>query len=170
MKRTEPLGRLPAIYGEPVRLEIRRGLADRHGDVHAGAFLRRRRIAFDAELAADPDEFARIFVHEIFHFVWLRLGNPLRHSYERLLREELAKRARGELGWSAEWRKRALAPHAAGARTRPWREYACESFCDSAAWLFSGVAVHSEYTLAPRFRRGRRQWFQDSGLCDGISI
>src|ERR1022692_3638234 len=85
--------------------------------VHAGAFIRERRIAFDAELAADPQEFARIFVHEIFHFVWLRLGNARRWSYEALLREEMRGRARGELGWSAEWRKRALAARDAGRRT-----------------------------------------------------
>src|SRR5271154_5570782 len=99
------LHRLPAITGRPVRLEIRHGLRDRRGDVHAGSFLRERRIAFDAALAGDPAEFARIFVHEVFHFVWLRLGNTLRWSFEALLREELRSGARGDLGWSAEWRK-----------------------------------------------------------------
>jgi hypothetical protein len=163
-------GGLPHLEGRPIRLEISRELADRRGAVHAGAFIRERRIAFDAELAADPREFARIFVHEIFHFVWLRLGNPRRWSYEALLREELRSRARGELGWSAEWRKRALAARDAGRRTRHWREYVCESFCDTAAWMFSGVPAHREYTLARRFCRRRRQWFQESDVTGRISI
>ena len=163
-------GGLPHLEGRPIRLEISRELADRRGAVHAGAFIRERRIAFDAELAADPREFARIFVHEIFHFVWLRLGNPRRWSYEALLREELRSRARGELGWSAEWRKRALAARDAGRRTRHWREYVCESFCDTAAWLYSGVRAHREYTLARRFRERRRRWFEQSNLNGRISI
>jgi len=169
-KRGESKGHLPPIQGEPVKLEMRRGLFDRHGEVHAGAFIRERRIAFDAELAADPQEFARVFVHELFHFVWLRLGNPRRWSYESLLREELGRGARGELGWSAEWRKRALGPREAASRTRLWREYACESFCDTAAWNFSGVAAHGEYTLARRYRERRRQWFEESGVSKRISI
>jgi hypothetical protein len=156
--------------GRPVRLEIRRELADRRGPVHAGAFIRERRIVFDADLATDPHEFARIFVHEIFHFAWLRLGNSRRWSYEGLLREEMSGRARGELGWSAEWRKRALASRDPSHRTRRWREYVCESFCDTAAWMFSGVAAHSEYTLAGRFRKRRRQWFQEFDVTKRISI
>jgi hypothetical protein len=163
-------GHLPPIEGDPVRLEVRQELADRCGAVHAGAFIRERRIAFDAELAADPQEFARIFVHEIFHFVWLRLGNPRRWSYGALLREEMRGRARGELGWSAEWRKRALTGNDGRRRTRRWREYVCESFCDTAAWMFSGVPVHREYTLARRFCERRRKWFQESHVSDRISI
>lgn len=161
---------LPHIDGRPIRLEIRRELADGRGPVHAGALLRERRIVFDAELAADPHEFARIFVHEIFHFAWLRLGNPRRWSYEALLRDELRGRARGELGWSAEWRKRALDAHDPGRRTRRWRDYVCESFCDTAAWIFAGVPAHREYTLARRFRARRRQWFDKSDVSNGISI
>ncbi len=53
-------------------------------------------------------EFPRIFVHEVAHFIWLRLGNPARLRYEDLVRAEIAAGARGELGWSAEWRKDAL--------------------------------------------------------------
>ena len=164
------MGRFPQMDGQPIRLEIRRALADRRGAVHAGAFIRERRIAFDAKLAANRREFDRIFVHEIFHFVWLRLGNPRRWSYEALLREELRGRARGELGWSAEWRKHALAARDAARRTRPWREYVCESFCDTAAWMFSGVSAHPEYTLAGRFRERRRQWFHQSDVSNRISI
>jgi len=164
------LPRLPAIRGRAVRLEIRRALADRRGPVHAGAFLRERRIAFDAELAADRREFARIFVHELFHFVWARLGNPRRWSYEAILRGELRDHARGELGWSAEWRKQALCARDATGRTRRWREYVCESFCDTAAWLLSGVRTHPEYTLAERFRSRRQEWFVNSDVTERISI
>jgi hypothetical protein len=168
---TNELGRhLPRMEGRPVRLEIRRELADRRGAVHAGAFIRERRIVFDAELAANRQEFARIFVHEIFHFVWLRLGNPRRWWYEALLREEMRSGARGELGWSAEWRKRALPAREAGRRGRHWREYVCESFCDTAAWMFSSVPTHPEYTLARRFRERRRMWFQQSDVSNRISI
>ena len=169
-KFAKMLRRLPAVIGRPVRLEIHRDLRDRGGEVYAGAFLRERRIAFDASIARDRAEFARVFVHEVFHFVWLRLGNARRWSFEALLREELLGRARGDLGWSAEWRKRALQPEDPERRTRRWREYVCESFCDTAAWLFSGVHAHREYTLARRFRERRRRWFEQSNLNGKISI
>ena len=68
---------------------------------------------------------------------------------------------RGELGWSAEWRKDALGADDVAGRTRRWREYCCESFCDTAAWLYSGVERHEEFTLGERWRRGRRAWFAD---------
>ena len=164
------LPRIPRISGRTVRLEIRRALADRRGPVHAGAFLRERRIAFDAELSANQREFARIFVHELFHFVWARLGNPRRWAWEAILRQELCGHARGELGWSAEWRKHALAAQDVAGRTRRWREYVCESFCDTAAWLLSGVRAHPEFTLAERFRERRRTWFIKSDVTKRISI
>jgi hypothetical protein len=164
------LARLPPLDGRPVHLEVRRNLTHRGGAVHAGALLRERRIVFDAELPADPREFARIFVHELFHFAWLRLGNACRRSYEDLLRSELASHARGELGWSAEWRKCALHSGDADTRDRRWREYVCESFCDTAAWLYSGAGPHAEHTLARRFRERRRQWFAQSTVNQRISI
>ena len=149
------LDRLPPLRGAPIRIERVPGLRDRRGAVHAGSFLRERRIAFNCSRA----EFPRIFVHEVFHFVWLRAGNPLRRSWERLLKAEIDAVARGELGWSAEWRKRDLGKRDIGRRTRSWREYCCESFCDSAAWSYSGVSRHEEFTLATRFCAGRREWF-----------
>lgn len=130
-----------------------RGLRDRRGPVHAGSFLRERRIAFDCTRA----EFPRILIHELFHFAWLRLGNPLRRDFENLLR---ADRCPGELGWSAEWRKRALSKQDPRARTRRWREYCCESFCDTAAWIYSGVASHPEFSLCRKSRAARREWFR----------
>jgi hypothetical protein len=149
------LRRLPPLTGAPIRIESLPGLHDRRGPVHAGSFLRQRRIAFNCTQA----EFPRVFAHELFHFVWLRAGNPLRRSWEALLNAELAAHARGELGWSAAWRKEALATSDRRRRDRRWREYCCESFCDTAAWLYSGVSRHPEFTLAARFRARRRLWF-----------
>ena len=100
MSRARPvLSRLPRlVITSPIRVQWHPGLRDGHGPVHAGSFLRERRIAFDCR----RDEFARVFVHEVFHFAWLRLGNPRRRSFEALLSGEWEARARGELGWSAE--------------------------------------------------------------------
>ena len=152
------LRRLPPLAGPPIRLETVRGLRDRRGAVHGGAFLRERRIAFDCVRA----EFPRIFVHELFHFVWLRAGNPARLAYEELLLAERSLDRRGELGWSAEWRKHELCARDLGRRTRRWREYCCESFCDTAAWMYSGLRRHPEFTLTAEPRRARRMWFRDA--------
>jgi hypothetical protein len=147
---------MPPLGGLPVRIEASRGLRDRRGPVHAGSFLRQRRIVFDCTRA----EFPRIFAHEVAHFLWLRLGNPARRSYEELVRAEIAARVRGELGWSAEWRKNAIRAEDAAGRSRRWREYCCESFCDTAAWLYSGVERHEEFTLGRVARHARREWFR----------
>jgi hypothetical protein len=149
------LQRMPEVEGAEIRLHAVAGLKDARGPVHAAAFLRERRIAFDCAAA----EFPRIFVHELFHFVWTRAGNGRRWRYEALLRAERRGGARGELGWSAEWRKRALGAAEVRDRERRWREYCCESFCDTAAWLYSGTARHPEFTLARRWRRARADWF-----------
>ncbi len=149
------LRRLPPLSGAPIRLFPADGLRDGSRALHAAAFLRERSIGFNCP----ANEFPRVFVHELFHFVWLRLGNPRRSSYEALLRQERNARARGELGWSAEWRKIKLADHDAHSRSRLWREYCCESFCDTAAWLYSGIQKHAEFTLARRYRQRRQAWF-----------
>jgi hypothetical protein len=150
------LERLPQLSGAPVRVHSARGLCDRYGPVHAGSFLRERRIALDCSRA----EFPRIFIHELFHFVWMRAGNATRRSFERLLAGECRARVRGELGWSAEWRKVELTSSDIRSRNRRWREYCCESFCDTAAWLYSGLARHAEFTLGARQSRIRRIWFR----------
>ena len=159
------LRRLPPLSGASIAVERAPALRDRRGAVHAGAFLRERRIALDCT----AHEFPRIFVHELFHFVWLRAGNPARRSFERLLAAERRAGVRGELGWSAEWRKLALAPADFRIRSRRWRDYCCESFCDTASWLYSGLRAHPEFTLAARFRTRRRAWFASFGA-RGLSI
>ena len=162
---------IPRVAGRPVRIEFRRTVVDVFGaPAHAATYLRKRRMVIEQTLMADRDEFARIFVHELFHFVWLRLSNGKRLSYEELLAKELRRGARGELGWSAQWRKRKLSLRHASERTRRWREYCCESFCDTAAWRYAGVSRHSEFTLATDARERRRRWFTRTGLDGGISI
>ena len=115
----------------------------------------------DDELRRSRGELERIVLHELFHFVWVRLGNPARSSWEDLVRRQIREGARGELGWSAEGRLRRLRPADASRRTRRWREYVCESFCDAAAWVFGRLRRHAEFTLDPRFRADRKQWFSE---------
>jgi hypothetical protein len=164
---------LPPLAGRPIRVELRRSL----GPHLAATSIPRRLILIDSQTLQVPGDFERILVHEIFHFAWRRLSNRTRWSWEDLLRSEFRARATGELGWSAEWRKeklkiklkiklarpdreQILSPPAVLPRTPAWRRYACESFCDSAAWLFSGLPDHDEFTLAPRFRLRRARWFR----------
>jgi len=161
--------RLPPAAGDPIRIRFVHDLS-RHGPIHAGSLVRERRILLETSLASNPDEFARVFVHELYHFVWLRLGNPRRWSYERLVAHEIAAGAMGELGWSAEWRKQSLAASDRRRRTRRWRDYVCESFCDSAAWLYAGVRRHPEFTLSARFRPDRRDWFAGAVASNKISV
>lgn len=148
-------------------LEWRRGLRANGGrlehgpgpgaEVHAASFVRARRLVLDADLRRRREELARIVIHELFHFVWLRLGNPLRDSWGRLIGTQCGP---GELGWSAEWRKERLRAQGFPAGSRLWREYACESFCDTAAWIYCGLERHEEFTLPRLERAGRRGWFQ----------
>lgn len=146
---------LPPLLGRPIRVEIRPSL----GAHFAGASIPRRLILLDAGVFARRGEFERILIHELFHFAWVRLSNQQRRGWEEVLERELRRNITGELGWSAEWRKDKLTRTDALRRTPRWRRYACESFCDTAAWLFAGLSTHDEFTLAPRMRRLRRQWF-----------
>lgn len=148
----------PALTADRRRLYSNRPYGQ---PVYAGSFIRKRQIVLDRELERRPRELARILVHELFHFAWVKLGNPARRSYEALLRAEWKKRARGELGWSAESRKREiLSGSERSGRSTAWRDYLCESFCDTAAWIYSGVHRHPEYTLAARHRDRRAEWFR----------
>jgi len=127
----------------------------------AGASIPRRLILLDKSVLARRGEFERILIHELFHFAWVRLSNQQRVAWEQLLARELREQVKGELGWSDEWRKELLTLTDSRLRTPKWRRYACESFCDSAAWLFAGLRTHDEFTLATASRRLRRSWFTE---------
>jgi hypothetical protein len=166
---------LPPLAGRPIRVELRASL----GPHVAATHIPRRVILLDAGLLDtkvrdQPGEFERILVHEIFHFAWVRLSNQTRRSWEGVLAAELRGRVRGELGWSAEWRKNKLQSDRLGRsdmrrRTPAWRRYVCESFCDTSAWLCAGLRSHDEYTLAAGPRRVRRRWFAEH-LLDGRPV
>lgn len=174
------LGLVLRLRGRPLRVRFLPDLRADRGqlrsggakgqEVLAGSFVVRREIVLESELATRPTELARVLLHELFHFVWLHAGNPLRRSYELLLQAEMQRGARGELGWSAESRKQALVPADVRRRTRRWREYTCESFCDTAAWLYAGLRKHEEFTLAPRFRCARREWLTRALASRDLSV
>lgn len=129
--------------------------------MYAGTFIRKREIVLETALLASPRMLRLIVVHEIFHFVWMRLANSLRKQFADLLFHELERRAPGELGESAGVRKSLLGAQGAFSPTSQlWRDYVCESFCDTAAWLYAGVERHRSFTLAARWRRLRKSWFQ----------
>ena len=156
---------LPPLSGRPIRVELRASL----GPHLAATHIPRRVILLDAglletKLPEQAGEFERILVHEIFHFAWVRLSNQTRRSWEDVLATELAGRAPGELGWSAEWRKDKLTQADVRGRKPAWRRYVCESFCDTSAWLCAGLRAHDEYTLAAGPRRIRRGWFAEHVL------
>ena len=99
-------------------------------------------------------------IHELFHFVWVRLSNLKRRTWEMILTKEMHFAAQGELGWSAEWRKAKLKAVDVEQRKQVWRTYVCESFCDTAAWLYASLRRHDEFTLALPARRTRKTWFR----------
>jgi hypothetical protein len=171
----------PLVHGQPIEItflpdlkaqrgELRSGESGRGREVHAGSFLRQRRIVLDTALRTQPRELRRILTHELFHFVWLRLGNPRRAAWEALVWQEVSGGVPGELGWSAELLKEKLSAADRGKRSRMWREYVCESFCDSAAWVFGRHGRHGEFTLPVSARRVRRRWFAAMGLTVEISL
>jgi hypothetical protein len=146
---------LPILSGRSIRVAVRASL----GAHIAASSIPGRRIYLDSSVFSRRGEFERILTHELFHFCWVRLSNAKRRAWEQVLAREIAARARGELGWSAEWRKKALLRGDALLRTPRWRRYACESFCDTAAWIYSGLHAHDEFTLTARARAARRKWF-----------
>jgi hypothetical protein len=171
----------PEVNGRPIEITFAPALRAHRGkllsgkpgpgkQVHAASLIRQRRIVLDAALRKKPAELKRILIHELFHFAWVRLGNPVRRSFEDLLRKEVGERARGELGWSAEHLKVALRRQDCVLRTRRWREYVCESFCDTAAWRLGGVSRHEEFTLPAGSRRHRGAWFERTRLTSRISV
>jgi hypothetical protein len=126
-------------------------------EVYAAAMVKKRELFLDSSLLDHAPELIRIFAHEVFHFVWGRIGNETRRSWEALIRAERRRRMTGELGWSAQLYKNKLAIDSG----RVWRDYLCESFCDTAGWYFSGVQTHDEFTLPVTARRKRARWFAE---------
>jgi len=162
--------RVPALRPSPIRVRFLPELSVSYGKlrsrkaggtlVHGASYPKRREMVLDAALFENRREFARILVHEVFHFAWPRLSNAVRRSFEELLDSEFRRGARGELGWPSELVKRRLSAEDVDGRSRRWREYACESFCDTAAWLYSGLRTHPEWTLGTQYRLRRAAWFQ----------
>lgn len=152
---------MPVLVGDPVSIKILPRLTAHRGKllsgspqrgvpVHAATFIRRREIVLETELTRKLGVLRLITVHEIFHFVWARLGNSARRAWAALLEAEAAARARGELGESSSVKK---SRECTG-------DYICESFCDTAAWLYAGVRRSPHFTLAPRWSARRRAWFE----------
>jgi hypothetical protein len=138
--------------------------------VYAGSFLRQRKIVLDELMLRTPRVLERIFVHEVFHFAWSKLGAKLRSSYEQLLVAEFEVGVEGELGWSAESLKQQLTASDREKRTRRWKDYVCESFCDTAGWLFGSATRYSEMTLGRAERDLRRRWFREHVVDRPLSI
>jgi len=76
----------------------------------------------------------------------------------------------GELGWSAESRKQALRAAERLRRSRRWREYVCESFCDLGGLGLRRSAFSRGFTLMLRYRHARRAWFRRALATRGDSI
>lgn len=170
LRWSDLLGGLPQLTGRPIcvrdraRLKAHRGKLlwgyPEHGiPVYAACFLPQRQIVLQTELLAQPPRFRLILVHELFHFVWTRLGNRRRAEFSGVLAREQRARARGELGESSNLKKERLETTDCLQNSRAWRDYVCESFCDTAAWLYSGTRRDAAFTLAPRWRDRRAQWF-----------
>lgn len=173
IRSSRPLNRLliglPELSGSPIyvrtlpQLTASRGrLLSRHPNtgkaVHAASFIHERRIVLDSALLRSPRTFQLILTHEIFHFVWARLGNAKREEFAQLLEREFASRANGELGESAALKKSA---HPIPG-TRAWREYVCESFCDTAALVCVRTRAQLACTLGNRWTNFRRVWFEST--------
>ncbi len=136
------------------------GFPDLGTAIHAAAFIRQRRIVLESTLLRRPDMLRLILIHEVFHFVWVRLDNRSRREFAALLRREIKAGARGELGESAAVRKAALRSQGhLHPRSKSWPDYVCESFCDTAAWFYSGSPVSLEFKVARKWAILRRQWF-----------
>jgi hypothetical protein len=170
---TRILAGLPPFAGNPISLSFQPQLTAYRGgllsgspqlgvEVHAAAFIRRRQIVMENALLRNPDTLRLILTHEIFHFVWARLGNSPRREYADILARELRAGARGELGESAGIKKDALGKlpfDSELSKSDRWRDYVCESFCDTAAYFYSESLGHAEFQLAARWRQIRRRWF-----------
>jgi hypothetical protein len=172
--------RLPELRGREIDVRYRPRLTawkgqllskSHKGDaVYAGCFLRKRQIVLDDGMLRTPRVLERIFVHEVFHFVWSRLGARLRDSWHEVIDAEILRGANGELGWSAESMKLSVTDEDRINRSRRWKDYICESFCDTAGWYFGTASRYSEMTLGPRERALRRTWIREHLLVRPLTI
>ena len=172
--------RLPQLRGRTIDVCYRPELTAWRGQllsrshkgdaVYAGSFLRKRRIVLDEHMRKTPRLLERIFIHEVFHFIWSRLSVPVRESYEALIDREIERGATGELGWSAESMKLKLQDGDREERNRRWKDYLCESFCDSGGWCFGSAKQYAENTLPREYRALRRQWLRANLLDRSLSI
>lgn len=124
------------------------------------SFIRERRIVLASYLRDKKAEHDRVLLHELFHFVWVRLGNPARREYERIIRAEYQAGVGGELGWPSLEAKTRLRTGPKDRNDPLWRDYLCESFCDSAAWLMLERPRSNNVTLPPRSRQPRVRWLE----------
>ena len=163
---------LPSLRGDSIEVSVQTALVAHRGllvggpsvrgsAVYAAAFLPERKIVLEAALLAAPAAFRSILIHELFHFVWRRLSNAARCDFNGLLLQEREKRARGELGESSGVGKALLERAGSSGCARIWRDYVCESFCDTAAWVYRRAEDSGGVcTLAKRWRNRRRAWFE----------
>ena len=167
------LNGLPGLCGRPIAISVSPSLTVHRGKlvsgrpgcgtpVYAASYIRKRKIVLENDLLRRGKTLRLILVHELFHFVWPRLGNSQRKAFADLLRCELQGRARGELGESAGVQKGLLTTRDGDVgNIREWRDYVCEGFCDTAAWIYAGVRRHDSFTLAKRWRERRKVWFRE---------
>jgi hypothetical protein len=129
-------------------------------------------MVLDHELLDNESALRGILIHELFHFVWVRAGNSARRSFAALLEAESGAQARGELGESSEVQKQIWLANCRNSSrlsrspftprrsvSRVWREYVCESFCDTGAWLLCASAPWP-VSLSNRWRRKRQLWLE----------
>jgi hypothetical protein len=167
----DTLLRLPELTGYPIRVRFESQLTAHRGKllrkqpergaaVYGATFLRCREVVLDADLIRRPRLLQLILIHELLHFVWLRLGNKARRGFAELLVDEYAHRAKGELGESSAVKKSQLTHSDWVTNSKFWREYVCESFCDTGAWLYSNRNKDTPIKLGTRWKRRREMWFE----------
>ena len=162
---------LPQLTGNPIRIRFEPELTNHRGKllsrqpgrgcaVYAASFIRKREVVLETELLNRPRLLRLIVIHELFHFVWTRLGNKARNQFAGLLADEYRQGVRGELGESAGVKKSLLDLRDCPASSKRWRDYVCESFCDTAAWRYSRTKQKGAFSLGVRWRKRREAWFK----------
>jgi hypothetical protein len=162
---------LPVLPSSPISVNVLPQLTASRGKllsgqpigtaVHAASFIRDRSITLESALLSRPNTAKLIFVHEVFHFAWARLSNGRRQEFSDLLANEMRRGAVGELGESSAVKKGGIVSrNIADAASRRWRDYVCESFCDTAAWAFGNVARGQDFSLANRWKGLRKEWLR----------